>query len=186
VSSNISGNFSIADTNGTIYAGTFDGDQTQIMPYNQAASGPAGVDFYTSFSNRNASSGLVNVYATLAGETYAAGMDDPSDPGTVIIDPSASPSMAGGEIPLETLSAFASLDADSRSALAASDDGLTSFRIIDLRVTSDLSNVDRKDGSNPIGSFGEGSIDITLRDNNGEDINEAEGTIFAMKRTLSE
>ena len=86
-------------------------------------------------------------------------------------------------MPLETLSAFASLDAGSITALNATD------RIIDLTVTSNLSNVDRKDGSNPIGSFAEGGIEIKLRDNaapGGEYINEAEGTIFAMKRTLGE
>ena len=46
VSSNISGGFSIADTNGNTYAGTFDGDNTQTMPYNQATTGSPEVAFY--------------------------------------------------------------------------------------------------------------------------------------------
>lgn len=192
VSSNISGNFSIVDTDdpsNTIYSGTFDGSQTQTMPYNQAVSGAARVYFTTSFSGANTSPNLGNVYAELAGQIYAAGMDDPDNSGTIIVDPDASPSLQGDEIPILGITSYATLDADSVTNLQSSYSGPsdTNFRIIDIFVQSDLSNVDRKDGSNPVGSFAQGSVSIHIRDNSEQgDINRAEGTIFAMKRTVAE
>ena len=194
ISSTISGNFSILDTadgNNTVYRGTFDGDQTQIIPYSQAASGNAGVSFTTSFSPLNSNATLSNSYADLGGQVYAGGVDDGS--GNLIvstIDTDVTPSNMGSEIPVVGLSSYATLDADSISALQAtySGGGDTSFRRIDIYVNSELSNVNRKDGTNPIGSFGQGSVNIILSDNsdNQNDINQADGTIFAMKRTIEE
>jgi hypothetical protein len=88
------------------------------------------------------------------------------------------------------VSGFTDLTAATQSALqnASSEVGYQ----LNVMVNSFLSNVDRKDGSLPTASVGEGSVSVQLRQDTmseaGEPtlINEAKGSIFAMKRTLSE
>ena len=202
MTNNISGNFSIIASENLTYRGTLNGANTQTMPYATTTDDNASISFYTSFSPDNSNAQRVNVYATLAGDIYAAG-----DPDTQnlpyhqrVFDEDYSPiikSMAedltesnalGNEIPIDTLSSFATLDADSIQAIDDSRVAPTDFHIIDLTVETRLNNVDRKDGSNTIGNMGEGSIEVTLRNNNAGDeyINRSKGEIIGMKRTIEE
>ncbi|MDB2523390.1 hypothetical protein N9X88_04920, partial [Alphaproteobacteria bacterium] len=61
-----------------------------------------------------------------------------------------------------------------------------------VMVGSFLSNVDRNDGTSPTASVGEGSVSVKISENDFNSanmptvLNKAEGSIFAMQRTVEE
>jgi hypothetical protein len=81
------------------------------------------------------------------------------------------------------------LDAASQTVITDNTDQNSNYQL-DVRVSSFLSNVDRKDGGETTASFGEGGVSIELFQGDYQNpsvvLNKAEGTIFAMKRTVSE
>lgn len=186
VSSTVSGNFDIAVGNDQSITGTLIAD-TQTLSF-AAATGMAGVRFATSFSVDPVTDTMndAHVFAELGGmddvlpqmfrETGAP--ENPNQPSQV----------APG------ISAFASVDTASEQIFIDNSSPTQSFQM-DVAVSSFLSNVDRKDGTSPVASVGEGSVsfhvfnyDMNEESGPGDNnlVNQARGTIFAMKRTVSE
>jgi hypothetical protein len=183
VSSNITGNFSLGDGAGNTLAGAFT-EASQTVSF-ATARGNASVVFSTSFSSSvpaNPGDPSVmqspNSYAEVGGDDNGAGRALYYAPG----------SDANGTLE-NRLSNIATLDAASQTVITDNTDQNSNYQL-DVRVSSFLSNVDRKDGGETTASFGEGGVSIELFQGDYQNpsvvLNKAEGTIFAMKRTVSE
>ena len=89
------------------------------------------------------------------------------------------------------LSNFVTLGSATQSNITTMTTENTGF-MVSVMVGSFLSNVDRNDGTSPTASVGEGSVSVTISENefNSADmptvLNKAEGSIFAMQRTVEE
>lgn len=194
VSSTIGGTFNLADGRGNVISGSFDDTATQVMDFS-GASGAAMVQFTNSFGvapplNGNpASLDGADVFGQVGGSVY-------DREGNLQIAGQTSMFQAPG---MQTqdgfateprLSEFVELDAGSRQVMldTASSAGAYQFEV---RVESFLSNVDRKDGTSPIASVGEGGVNLRLMENDFSSgdvvvLNKGDGSIFAMKRTVEE
>lgn len=184
VSSNITGNFSLGDGAGNTLAGDFTG-VTQTVSFDTAI-GDAGVIFTTSFAPTVGPEPGFEVtmpdpdtYAQVGGDQNGVGVANYYAPG----------SMADGTLE-NRLSDVATLNAASETVMIQNTDQNAYYQL-DIRVSSFLSNVDRKDGGSPIASFGEGGVSLELMQGDYSPsqptvLNRAEGSIFAMKRTRSE
>ena len=196
VSSAIDGNFDMsAGTIGRV-AGTFNPNEVQSVRFDEAQGG-AMVAFENNFSSYLGGTIDSSASAMVGGQI---GDRD----GNITIDGTAyiyhSP---GATLPTDdtmsvhthvetphNVSSFTELSTATQSALqgASSETGYQ----VNVMVNSFLSNVDRKDGTSPTASVGEGMVSIRLSQDpmsEGVDptlINEAKGSIFAMKRTVSE
>tara|TARA_B110000971_G_scaffold218036_1_gene256058 strand:- start:170 stop:1825 length:1656 start_codon:yes stop_codon:yes gene_type:complete len=184
VSSNITGNFSLGDGSGNTLAGEFTGD-TQTVSFDTAR-GDAAVVFSTSFSATLgpypyyvATMGNPNVYADVGGDQNGVGAAYYYAPGS------------SGQGTLESrISAIATLDSASEAVIVDNTHQYNYYQL-DIKVNSFLSDVDRKDGGDTTASFGEGGVSIEVLQgdytaNPLAILNKAEGSIFAMKRTVSE
>lgn len=192
VSSTISGDFSIDAGNNQIISGNFI-DDTQTLSFAEAQ-GQAAVVFTTSFSamidpdnpSDPASLQTPHVYADLGGDDNGQNVSMFHEVGAFVEPDSPSVAAAG-------LSAFAELT-DGQNVLIDNTDMDGGYQL-EFRVSSFLSNVDRKDGSPTTAAVGEGGVEIDLvsvdytatnEDDQMTRINRANGSIFAMKRTQSE
>ncbi len=196
VSSTISGDFDLAVEDNQFITGDFI-DTPQVLSFVQAQ-GVAMVTFSTSFS-ANPDTGLMSdahVFADLGGGDINNN-NQPADPlhfrEVGAPGPTDFPSSEAAGI-----SAFAALDPASEQIFLNNSSASRGYQM-DIRVGSFISNVDRKDGSSPIASIGEGTVTLdVLSYEMGSQIsspegyempptlNTARGTIFAMKRTVSE
>jgi hypothetical protein len=150
------------------------------------AIGDAGVIFTTSFAPTVGPEPGFEVtmpdpdtYAQVGGDQNGVGVANYYAPG----------SMADGTLE-NRLSDVATLNAASETVMIQNTDQNAYYQL-DIRVSSFLSNVDRKDGGSPIASFGEGGVSLELMQGDYSPsqptvLNRAEGSIFAMKRTRSE
>ena len=196
VSSTISGDFDLAVTDNRFITGDFV-DTPQILSFVEAQ-GDAAVTFSTSFSV-DPDTGAVNeahVFADLGGGTNGNGgqlaiQQHFRQAGAPPVEGSPSTEAAG-------ISAFAALDAASEQVFIDNSSPTQSYQM-QISVSSLLSNVDRKDGTSPTASVGEGSVNLEVisaqigSSNSPTDeapptvsVNKARGTIFAMQRTVSE
>ena len=192
VSSTIGGTFNLADGRGNHITGSFDDTATQVMDFSTAR-GAAMVNFTNSLStiapmNGNpASLDTPNVYGEVGGSTYDR------DGNVNIVGQRASFHAPGGQamdgsLVEPRLSQFANLDSAGRQVMLDTATTNSAYQL-EVRVNSFLSNVDRKDGTSPTASIGEGGVTLYLMENdfaNGEmvDLNKGKGSIFAMKRTV--
>lgn len=196
VSSTISGDFDLAVENNQFITGDFI-DTPQVLSFAQAQ-GVAMVTFSTSFSV-DPDTGLMSdahVFADLGGGDISNN-NQPADPmhfrevGAPAMEGMASTEAAG-------ISAFASLDTASEQIFINNSSPTQAYQM-QISVGSFISNVDRKDGSSPIASVGEGTVtlDVISYEMGSENtpseetglpptLNSARGTIFAMQRTVSE
>jgi len=194
VSSTLGGTFNLSDGRGNVISGTFDETATQVMDISNA-SGAAMVQFTNSFSatppfdGNPASLNDADVFGQVGGSTY-------DREGNLQIAGQTSmfqaPGMQArdGFVTEPRLSEFVTLDASSRQVMldTASSAGTYQFEV---RVDSFLSNVDRKDGTSPIASVGEGGVNLRLMENDMSSgdmvvLNKGDGSIFAMKRSVEE
>ena len=195
VSSSISGNFDMSAGALGRVVGTFNPDDVQSVRFDEALGG-AMVAFENNFSSYMGED--VNSYAS----AMVGGQIGDRD-GNVIIDGQAYVYHSiGADLPTDdtmsvhahvetpyNVSSFTNLSAETVSGMqgASADNGFQ----VNVMVNSFLSNVDRKDGASPIASLGEGQVKIdVLQDMMDSErpsyVNRAAGSIFAMKRTVSE
>lgn len=192
VSSTIGGTFNLADGRGNVISGSFDDTATQVMSYADA-SGAAFVSFTNSFAALPAINGdPARLDMTVSG-TVGGDVGD-RDGNLVIAGQSVSfhgPGMTSmdGSVLEPRLSQFVNLSTDSQTVMIDSASVEASYQL-DVAVDSFLSNVDRKDGTSPTASIGEGGVRIYLMENTQATemttLNQGKGSIFAMKRTVSE
>lgn len=192
VSSTIGGTFSLSDGRGNVISGTFDDTATQVMDFD-AASGAAYVQFSNSFGVAPPNEGIsasvnsANVYGQVGGDVYTREGELEIAGQTALYHGPGMDAM-DGSLPESRISAFAQLDAQAAQVMVDTASEESVYQL-DISVDSFLSNVDRKDGSSPTASVGEGSVDLRLMENEftAQDmviLNKARGSIFAMKRTV--
>ena len=196
VSSTISGDFDLAVENNQFITGDFI-DTPQVLSFAQAQ-GVAMVTFSTSFSV-DPDTGLMSdahVFADLGGGDISNN-NQPAD--HLHFREVGAPAMEGmPSTEAAGISAFASLDTASEQIFINNSSATQAYQM-QISVGSFISNVDRKDGSSPIASVGEGTVtlDVMSYEMGSENtpseetgppptLNSARGTIFAMQRTVSE
>ena len=196
VSTSIGGNFDMSGGDLGRVVGTFDPNEVQRVRFDEArgaAMAGASISFSSFQGNETEASfnasvgGSVydrNENVVIAGETYTY-----FPAGTELM--SAPPGMVNAIVDSEdNVSAFATLSNTTQSALESNSNSELSFHV-NINVNSFLSNVDRKDGAASTASVGEGMVDIRVMSDtmNGDEptlVNKAQGSIFAMKRTVTE
>ena len=192
VSSTIGGTFNLADGRGNVISGSFDDTATQVMSYADA-SGAAFVNFQNSFSALPAINGDPARLDIMVSGTVGGDVGD-RDGNLVIAGQRVTfhgPGMTSmeGSVLESRLSQFVNLSTDSQTVMIDSASVEASYQL-DVAVDSFLSNVDRKDGTSPTASIGEGGVRIYLMENTQATemttLNQGKGSIFAMKRTVSE
>jgi hypothetical protein len=201
VSSAIGGQFDMTAGMLGQVSGSFDPEQVQTVSFAEASGGTVVTfnsefhSFYDSQSNSVTVSnninaqiggdiGDINGTVTVSGQQYAY-----HPTGTDLT------SYAGDQMAIhaieERLTNFVSLD----SATQANIDAMTSPSqgfMVNVMVGSFLSNVDRNDGTSPIASIGEGSVSVTVSETDFSEqgpppvLNKAQGSIFAMQRSVAE
>lgn len=192
VSSTIGGAFNLADGRGNVISGSFDDTATQVMSYADA-SGAAFVNFKNSFSAVPAINGDPARLDTMVSGTVGGDVGD-REGNLVIAGQSVSfhgPGMTSmdGSVLEERLSQFVNLSPESQTVMINAASLEASYQL-EVAVDSFLSNVDRKDGTSPTASIGEGGVRIYLMENTQAPemsrLNQGKGSIFAMQRTVSE
>lgn len=197
VSSSIDGSFDMSAGELGRVAGSFDPDQEQSVSFEEATGG-AMVAFENNF--RIYGSDPLDVVASAqVGGAIGDRDENIIVPGRAykFFEPDNTNIPASDQYAVnlaardgETVSSFSSLTSATETALTNAAGSSSNGYQVNIMVNSFLSNVDRKDGTSPTASFGEGSVKIDIYRDTGagdpETINEADGSIFAMKRTLSE
>ena len=201
VSSAIGGNFDVTAGMLGQVTGSFDSAEIQTVSFADATGGAVvtfNSEFHSQVDPETGNAGITNAInaqiggdigdrngnITLAGQQYVY------HPTGTNLAPYSGDTMATHAIE-SRLSNFVTLDSATQSNINAMTSSSQGF-MVNVMVGSFLSNVDRNDGSSPTASVGEGSVSVTISDNdfNGQGqptvLNKAEGSIFAMQRTIEE
>lgn len=212
VSSAIDGQFTMSAGSYGEISGSFDPSDVQYMPFDEA-SGGANASFSNSFSSflMEVDGETTAQIDTSMNGMIGGGIRDSNEniiidgtayvyhpTGTDLNPPGSEPEpgvVQAIEQNVGDISQFVTLSDTSIDNLKASATE-TSSLMVSVDVTAALSNVDRKDGNSPTASVGEGFVNIRISstdmregipdDERDTPLNTAEGSIFAMKRTVSE
>lgn len=201
VSSTIGGQFDMTAGMLGQVSGSFDKEQVQTVSFAEA-SGGAVVTFnseFHSFYDTQANSAILSnsISAQIGGDisdmngtTTVSGQQYTYHPTGTDLTPYAADTMAIHATE-ERLTNFVSLDSATQSNIEAMTSSSQGF-MVNVTVGSFLSNVNRYDGTSPIASVGEGSVSVTVSETDFSEqgpppvLNQAQGSIFAMQRSVAE